>query len=339
MQLGMYTPLPHINAPEPESGMVDAWDEGARIAIEHIGIADQAGFDITLVAQRYLGPDLEAWTLASALSQTTRRITIMPAFHPTFWDPRMFAKMCASLDRISGGRLALNLVTGWWREEHAMYGGLVLDDEARYQRAEEFVTVLHRLWSEKGPVSFRGSQVTVEDVELLLKPIQAQPPIYGASRSERGMDMIARSCDVWFSPCGNDYTTVPANVAGVKQQIDAMQERARRFGRTLRFATTAFVIYDEDEAAAYRLAAEMADHGTTGRINQIHSHGLGAGLIGSKSRILENIARFDEIGIDLLLLKFYPARQALERFAEDIAPDVVSGPGAQASAPPTPAVA
>jgi FMNH2-dependent dimethyl sulfone monooxygenase len=324
MMLGLYTPLPHINRPEPDIGMAGRWDEGVRLAFEHVSLADRAGFGITLVAQRYLGPDLEAWTLASALSQVTRHIRLMPAFHPTFWGPQQFAKMCATLDRVSGGRLALNLVTGWWREEHAMYGGMLLDEEPRYARAEEFVAVLRRLWTEES-VTFRGSQLSLDQVELVLKPLQSSPPIYGASRSERGLDMIARACDAWFVPYPNDFRTAAQNVAGMQSHMERMTERAARFGRAkLSYAANALVIYEHDENLAKRLAEDVERHGSSGgQVNQIHTYGLGAGLIGGKNQILDAIARLDQIGIDMLLLKFYPAERGLKRFVDDLAPLVI----------------
>ena len=316
MEFGLYAPLPHIHMPEEFTPRFEG-DSPFRIAVDAVAAADRQGFFITLVAQRYLGPDLEAWVLSGALAHATSRIQVMPAFHPTMWSPAVLAKMCATLDQMTGGRAALNLVTGWWKEEHQMFGGASLEDDARYARAEEFVTVMRRLWTEPS-VTFKGEHFDLDKAELPLKPVRVTPPIYGAARSERGLDMVARSCDWWFVPYPNDFRTADANIEALSRGVRAMTERAARFGRQLRYAANAFVIHDENEAAALALAEEVERHGQTGEINRIHAHGLGLGLIGSRDRILDRIARIREQGVEMLLLKFLRVEEGVNRFGEEI---------------------
>ena len=83
-----------------------AGDEAFDFAVDIIQQAEQFGFDNTLIAQRFLGPDLEAWTLATALAMRTSTIEVMVAVHPGMTSPQVVAKMGATLDRISGGRCA-----------------------------------------------------------------------------------------------------------------------------------------------------------------------------------------------------------------------------------------
>ena len=138
--------------------------------------ADESGFDLCLYAERHLGADFEAWILAAAISSWTKNIRAMPAVHPGLWHPTLIAKMAACLDRLTTGRSAINLVTGWNEVEARMYGGdILLHEDDRYIRAEEFVSVLRGMWSET-PFSFDGRFYQVKESQLLLKPATVPPP-------------------------------------------------------------------------------------------------------------------------------------------------------------------
>ena len=123
MQFGLYAPVPHVTAgsKEIEQSIAGALsplppfevDPAFALAKEVLCAADRAGFDIILFAERHLGPDFEAWILAAAVSSWTTRIKTMTAVHPGLWHPTLVAKMAASLDRLTRGRTAINLVTGW----------------------------------------------------------------------------------------------------------------------------------------------------------------------------------------------------------------------------------
>ena len=135
MQFGMYAPVPHVTVgskaitrsvagalqPLP-AGEVDP---AFALAKEVLCEADAAGFDLVLYAERHLGADFEAWILAAAVSSWTKNIRAMPAVHPGLWHPTLIAKMAASLDRLTTGRSAINLVTGWNEVEHRMYLSLI----------------------------------------------------------------------------------------------------------------------------------------------------------------------------------------------------------------------
>jgi FMNH2-dependent dimethyl sulfone monooxygenase len=159
MQFGIWTPLPHTIRPEPamerataelKSGAGAASKDGTfEFACDVVRRADELGFDTTLIAERFLGPDLEAWVLASALAVMTRRIELMVAVHPGMVTPQVVAKMGASLDRISGGRFAVNIVNGWWKEEFDLFSnGTWIGDAERYPRMGEFIQVMKGLWTD-----------------------------------------------------------------------------------------------------------------------------------------------------------------------------------------------
>ena len=200
MQFGMYAPVPHVTvgskeisrsvagalAPLPDGEI----DPAFQLAKDVLCEADKAGFDLCLYAERHLGADFEAWILAAAISSWTNNIRAMPAVHPGLWHPTLIAKMAACLDRLTPGRMAINLVSGWNEVEHTMYGGdALLNNDDRYVRAEEFITVVRGMWNET-PFSFEGRFYQVKESQLLLKPATVPPPeIFTASRSERGLEM------------------------------------------------------------------------------------------------------------------------------------------------------
>src|SRR5205085_12649595 len=99
-------------------------------AVDVIQRAEQLGFEITVIGQRFFGPDLDSWMFASALSAKTKSIEIMAAVHPGIIDPRVVAKQAASVDRISGGRFCVNVVNGSRPQEFLVFGDLIEQSDA-----------------------------------------------------------------------------------------------------------------------------------------------------------------------------------------------------------------
>jgi FMNH2-dependent dimethyl sulfone monooxygenase len=334
MQFGVWTPVPHAIGPEPRLSAaveqalahppaVPYADEGFAFARDVVTAADEQGFDITLVAERLLGPDLEAWMLSAALLAVTRRIHVMTAVHPGLWAPQLVAKMAASLDRISAGRHHLNVVTGWFEEEYTMFGGTWVDDEeARYQRSEEFLQVIKGLWC-NAEYSFHGRFYQVERGRLSSRPVQQPyPPIYAATRSERGKDLIAREGDIWFLPYGPDYRDFAASLDVAERAIADMRERAARCGRMLQFGLSAHVICTDTLEEAHARAEKLIAHGQRDRLAAIAAGHLRPALVGPPDLIIERIQRYAAVGLDLLLMHFTPMQDGQARFAREVLPAV-----------------
>ena len=160
MKFGIWTPLPHTIRPEPRmdravaeiksgTSLAGRTDKTFEFAYDVVRRADELGFDTTLIAERFLGPDLSAWVLASALAVVTKRIELMVAVHPGMVTPQVVAKMASSLDRISHGRCALNIVNGWWMEEFDLFSnGTWIGDAERYPRMGEYIQVIKGLWTD-----------------------------------------------------------------------------------------------------------------------------------------------------------------------------------------------
>jgi dimethylsulfone monooxygenase len=333
LQFGLYAPQPHITVGSREivrsiAGALvplssHAVDPAFELGRSVLCAADAAGFDIILFAERHLGPDLEAWITASAIGAATRRIRSMVAVHPGLWHPALIAKMAATLDRISSGRMAINLVTGWNEVEHRMFGGsAMLHDDDRYIRAEEYIEILRGLWT-TSPFSYAGRFYQLDNVELLLRPAAPAPPdIFTASRSERGRDMVARHADWWFLDFPKTVQSTQEMMESLKRSIDDMDERAARHGRKVRYGFNPFVAFGSSEDAAMEDIINLimsTDPDADGR--KIRSRilpALKAGCVGPADRIREQMMKLGDLGIELLLLKLVPSLETVARVRDEI---------------------
>src|SRR5258705_10768413 len=111
--------------------------------------SERAGFDLTLIAELHLNdikgvdaPALDAWSTAAALAAVTDRLELMVAVRPTFHHPALLAKQAANIDQISGGRVALNVVSSWWRDEARQIGVPFDAHEARSARTAEWLAAV-----------------------------------------------------------------------------------------------------------------------------------------------------------------------------------------------------
>ena len=128
-----------------DEGMDTSWAAASRLARR----SEELGFDLTLIAELFLNdikgveaPTMDAWTTAAAVAAVTERLELMVAVRPTFHNPAIFAKQAACLDQLSGGRLALNVVSSWWADEARRYGVRFDAHDDRYARTAEWLAVL-----------------------------------------------------------------------------------------------------------------------------------------------------------------------------------------------------
>jgi FMNH2-dependent dimethyl sulfone monooxygenase len=328
MRLGIWAPLPHTIRPEPEitksleelgaDGVGLPLDRSFRFLADIVCRAEELGFDITLVAERLVARDLESWVVSSALAVLTKRIQIMTAVHPGLILPQMVAKMGASLDRLSGGRFAVNVIPGRRSHEFDLFGnGSWLDDtRERYQRMEEFVDVIDGMWTKKS-YSLSGEFFQIVNGELTTRPMtRPRPPIFAASSSERGKDIIAKYCDTWFISHEPGLAAYEENAANISADIVQMRERAARHSRTLGYGLSTYVICADTMEAALQEAAEMEQLPDA----NVAAKALGAGLVGTPNIIADRIRRYEDAGIDCLMLQFHPMRGGLETFAAKVMP-------------------
>jgi alkanesulfonate monooxygenase len=220
--------------------------------------AERAGFDSVLVPVAFSSSNYSPWapraeaTLAAASAiAATDRVRVILAHRPGFVNAGVFAMQCAQLDRASGGRLALNIVTAGAAGDMEQFGD-ELDHDTRYARAEEFVDALQLLWAGRAS-DFNGRFVRLASARLEPKPIQlGGPQIYLAGASESALRMAARQADV--------YMMSAETVEGIARRIVDVRARAAVYGRDPRFCVAATLFARETSEEARAWAREFAEH-------------------------------------------------------------------------------
>jgi FMNH2-dependent dimethyl sulfone monooxygenase len=331
LRLGIWTPLPHTIPPEPrmqaavdrltKPGGVGIADPSFEFACDVVSRAEAAGFSTTLIAARFLGPDLEAFMLASALAARTRSIELLVAVHPGIFPPQVVAKMAASLDRLSAGRCALNIVNGWWADEFALFSnGAALDgDGERYLRMREFVDVLQRMLSGT-TIDYDGQFYHAQGGFLPIRPARDHIPFYAASRALEGKEVVAELCDLWFTDYAPDHKAFLANFERMRGDVAAMKSRARSRGRALECGISCHVICAPDAAEAERRAEVLLAYAQRDRIAAVAAKGLGAGLVGTPELVASRIRAYYGVGITCLMLHFHPMLDGLQTFVDRVIP-------------------
>ena len=321
----------------PDEGMEATWPYVKRLAQR----SEEIGFDLTLIAELFMNdikgieaPSLDAWSTAAALAAVTERLELMVAVRPTFHDPAILAKQAANIDRISGGRLSLNVVSSWWKDEARRYGIRFDEHDDRYARTAEWLQVVDGAWREPR-FTFSGRYYNVEETILEPKPVgPRRPTIYAGGESEAAKTLIASACDAYVTH--GDAPDV------VRPKVDDMRRRRAATGKSpLQYGMAAFAIVRDSEAEARRELARITDvaPGSPGYANyadwiantqlesrvsledySVSNRGLRAGLVGTPEQVAERIRDLSRAGVDLLLLQFSPQLEEMERFAEQVMP-------------------
>lgn len=334
MKFGIWSPLPHTVQHEPRmlkavenlttqgKGM-DAPDPSFEFVRDVVTRAENYGFDVTLVAERLLGPDLESWVLASALASCTKKIELMVAVHAGgILSPAMVAKMGASLDRISGGRMSVNVINGWWQQELNQFGSQswLEEPEARAARMGEFVDVISAMWK-SSTIDYAGEYYTYSGAELPIRPVQADgPKLYAAGRSPSSRRIVSQKCDCWFAEYSHHYSEYEKNVVQLQNEIRGMKAEAASHGRQIECGISVHVIVEETMEKAHEKAAALEAYGAQSQIAKIAANAMGPGLIGTAEVVAERLALYREAGVDLTMIKFSPMEEQLERFSETVLP-------------------
>jgi FMNH2-dependent dimethyl sulfone monooxygenase len=303
--------------------------------------SERIGFDLTLIAELNLNdikgvdaPSLDAWTTASALAAVTTSLELMIAVRPTFHDPALLAKQAANIDRISDGRVALNVVSSWWKDEARQYGVPFDAHDARYARTEEWLRVVKGMWTQRR-FTYRGSLYDIDDAVLEPKPLRL-PPIYAGGESEAAKELIARDADAYVM-----HGDPAAHVANKIADLRARRERLVPDAPPLSYGVAGYVICRRTKEEAERELSRITNvrGSSAGFANyrqwlsgtqleqqmaieeySVSNRGLRTGLIGPPDLIAERLDALHRAGIDLTLLQFSPQAEEMERFAEEVIP-------------------
>ena len=317
----------------PDEGMAASWDYAKRVA----QASERWGYDLSLIAELNLNdikgveqPALDAWSTAAALGAVTETLELMVAVRPNFHHPALFAKAAANIDRIMGGRLALNVVSSWWADEAKQYGLQFDQHDDRYARTAEWLTVVDGLWTEQR-FSFEGQFYRTEQAICAPKPAK-RPTVYAGGESERAKAMIAAQCDAYVM-----HGDPPEAIAPKIADMAARREQAG--GAPMHYGMAAYAIVRDSEAEARRelerittvseLPAGYAnfDQWISGtqlerelKIQEysVSNRGLRPNLVGTPEQLKERIAEYEAAGLDLLLLQMSPQLEEMERFAAQV---------------------
>ena len=316
-------------------GMEADWNYVKKLAIR----SEELGYDVALIAELNLNdikgieaPSLDAWSTTAALAAVTNKIELMAAVRPTFHNPALLAKQAANIDHISNGRVSLNVVSSWWKDEAEKYGVQFEEHDDRYARTEEWLTVLNNVWKQDH-YSFEGKYYKVKDNVLQPKPVsRPRPFIYAGGESDRAKDLIATTCDGYVMHGDNPET--------IEKRINDLKERRDKKGLPpMKYGMAAYSIIRDTEADVKKELDRITNvqEGTAGYKNyqqwisgtqleqrvsledySVSNRGLRTGLTGSPQKVQDKIGEFEKIGIDFFLLQCSPQIEEMERFAEAI---------------------
>ncbi|MGH1053318.1 FMNH2-dependent alkanesulfonate monooxygenase [Bacillus cytotoxicus] len=291
----------------------------------------------------------DPWVLASALAAETEKLRFLVAVRPGIMSPTVAARMASTFDRISDGRLLINVVAGGDPVE-LQGDGLFLDHDARYDATDEFLKVWKSVLQGE-QVSLEGEYIQVKDSKVVFPPVQSpHPPIYFGGSSDAGKAVAGEHCDV--------YLTWGEQPAQVEQKIKEVKKLAEAKGRTVRFGIRLHVIVRETEEEAWKDAERciqyvddatielaqktFARYDSVGqkrmtRLNKgtrealeispnlwtgigLIRGGAGTALVGDPHTVAKRIKEYEELGIDTFILSGYPHLEEAYQVAELLFP-------------------
>ncbi len=309
--------------------------------------ADNLGFKGVLVPSGRACED--PWVIAAALINQTKQLKFLVALRPSFTSPTVSARMASTLDRVSGGRLLINVVAGGDPAEQQADGSFLSHDQ-RYAEAGEFLNIWKRVLAGE-VLDFDGEYIKVKGASLpSSSQQQPHPPLFLGGSSQAAIQLSAEHIDVYLS-----WGEPPAAVAAKIEQVRAA---ATKLGRKVKFGIRLHVIVRETSAAAWAAADELIAHVTDETIaaaqaavagfesvgqqkmTELHGGkrdhlvvapnlwagvglvrgGAGTALVGNPQEVAERIKEYAALGIDYFIFSGYPHLEESYRVAELLFP-------------------
>lgn len=321
------------------------WEYNERLAQE----ADRAGWDFLLPLGRWRGlggesnpngKQFEGLTWAAGIGAVTQSISVLSTVHVPLIHPLFAAKQAATIDRITGGRFAMNIVAGWNGAEFAMFGIKQRPHDERYDAADEWLTVMERVWAQGADPNFAGSYYSITDGYLEPKPVQQpRPLIISAGQSTRGVQFALTRADFIF--IGG------ANMQELRERCTTTLEAKRSLGSSTQIVSHAPVVIAETDAEAKRYfewyVEEMGDFAAAENVargmiaggnrsveippEKLHavsraliSGWAGMPLVGTPERVAEDLVAMQKMGVTGIALSWVDYESGLHQFNEQVLP-------------------
>ncbi|KQU39344.1 MULTISPECIES: dimethylsulfone monooxygenase SfnG [unclassified Rhodococcus (in: high G+C Gram-positive bacteria)] len=321
--------------------------------------AENNGFEYALSQVRYeasYGAEFqhESTSFSLGLLLATERLKVIAAVHPGLWQPAVLAKLGATADHLSNGRFAVNVVSGWFKDEFTHLGEPWLEHDERYRRSAEFLQVLRKIWTEDD-VDFRGDFYRIHDFTLKPKPLNTparpNPELFQGGNSSAARENAGRYSD-WYFSNGKDFD-------GITEQIDDVRRVAQAHQREVKFGLNGFIIARDTEKEARDTLREIIEkankpavEGFRGAVQQAgsstsdkkgmwadssfedlvqYNDGFKTQLIGTPEQVATRIVDYRDRGVDLILGGFLHFQEEIEYFGAKILPLVREIEAARAS--------
>lgn len=308
-------------------------------------LAERNGFDYALSQIRFTagyGAEYqhESVAISHALLAATEKLKVIAAILPGPWHPAVVAKQLAAIDQLTNGRVAVNIVSGWFKGEFTGIGEPWLEHDERYRRSEEFIRVLKGIWTEEN-FTFKGDFYRFHDYTLKPKPIQQpHPEIFQGGSSRAARDMASRVSD-WYFTNGN-------SIDGIRAQVEDIRAKAAANGHSVKVGVNAFIIARDTEEEARAVLDEIIAKADYEAVNAFgdavkqagkaspegdgnwakstfedlvqYNDGFKTNLIGTPRQIAERIVALKAAGVDLVLSAFLHFHEEVEYFGKHVLP-------------------
>ncbi len=308
--------------------------------------ADQIGFEAMVPVARWKGFGgstnfngncFETYTWAAGLAEATERIAIASTSHLPTIHPIVAAKAATTIDHISAGRFALNLVMGWIPPEMEMFGRQQREHDERYAFGQEWIDFATKLWTEEGSFDIDSANFNGFDLEAYPKPHQApRPVLLNAGNSPAGIDFSARNVDINFASLDT--------LENIKLYTDKVRAKARDdYQRDIDVMTYGLIVCRDTEQEAkdaFQQVVDEGDWGAAGNVIRIAGSGAsqsfdhavkemqerfiagwgGYPIVGTPEQVTEELGRLSAAGMGGMIMGMIDYHEELEYFGDNVMP-------------------